>query len=115
MSLFAGAAHADLTVGVYQELLKWSPAERAIVENYVHGVAKGYLGANTSLAQNGQALLFCFNGDLALDQANNIARNAVAQALRKGSKATDMPVELLLLFQLVADDSARIAPMSNSI
>lgn len=45
LGLIAGAAHADLTVAVYQELLKGTKAERAIVENYVHGVAKGYLWA----------------------------------------------------------------------
>ena len=97
--LLPSLAHADLTVKVYQELLQGSPAERTIVQNYVGGVAKGYLWANIALAQKGQSPLFCFKGDLDTAQANQIAAEALAQALFMNLK-NDTPVEMLLLLRL---------------
>lgn len=51
---FATVAQADLNVKTYVELLQGNETEKAVVENYVGGVGKGYLWANTIMYHNKQ-------------------------------------------------------------
>lgn len=57
---------------------------------------KATCGLSTILRQEGNTPLCSFDGDLDNDQANDVARIAFAEMLRKDKKATDVPVELLL-------------------
>lgn len=99
---FATVAQADLNVKTYVELLQGSKTEKAIVKNYVGGVGKGYLWANTILSQNKQAVLFCYDGDYSTEDFNNIAINAVNVIINhpKYDETDDTSVEMLLLYKL---------------
>ena len=99
---FATAAQSDLNVKTYVELLQGNETEKAIVENYVGGVGKGYLWANTILSQNKQAELFCYNGDYSTEDFNNMAINSVNVIINhpKYDETDDTSVEMLLLYKL---------------
>lgn len=99
---FATVAQADLNVKTYVELLQGSETEKAIVENYVGGVGKGYLWANTILYQNKQAELFCYDGEYSTEDFNNIAIEAVNVIVKhpKYDETDDTSVEMLLLYKL---------------
>lgn len=87
---------ADLSVSVFKTLSIGTKTEKAILENYIGGVGKGYLWANAS----GQAPLFCYKGDYTTDQIRDIAANAVKEHLKNTPNDTEAPVELLLLGRL---------------
>lgn len=97
--MFPSLACADLTIEAYQDLQQGSPTDKAMVEMYVGGTAKGYLWANTILVRKGQSPLFCFDGDLHTSQANKIAGEGVAKGLSRGLES-DTPVEMMLLLEL---------------
>lgn len=102
VAFFTTAVQADLNVKTYAELIQGSKTEKAIVENYIGGVGKGYLWANTILSQNKQAELFCYSGDYSTEDFNNIAIEAVNVIINhpKYDETDNTSVEMLLLYKL---------------
>lgn len=74
--------------------------ERGMVEQYVGGVGKGYLGANGALASAKQPGLFCYDGDYTTGQLRDLLVAEMTEFLKRRPDATDQPVEMLLLYRL---------------
>lgn len=102
LTLVSTVVEADLNVKTYAELLQSGETEKAIVENYVGGVGKGYLWANTVLKKKKEVELFCYDGDYSIEDFNNIAREAVNVIIShpKYDETDDTSVEMLLLYKL---------------
>lgn len=103
VALAPAIAFADLSPDAFRQLSAGNKTEKAMIEMYVGGVAKGYLNANGLLSSIGQKPLFCFDGDIDTGRAHKIAADAIKEHLAKspGDSKKEI-VEVLLMMKLKA-------------
>lgn len=103
VALAPAIAFADLSPDAFKQLSAGNKTEKAMIEMYVGGVAKGYLNANGLLSATGQKPLFCYKGDIDTAQAHKIAAQAIKEHLAKSpGESKEEIVEMLIMMKLRA-------------
>jgi len=101
MIMFANSVNADLSINAFKQLSAGSDNDKATIEMYVGGVAKGFLHSNAYLKASKQSQIFCFSGDIGTGKAYQLADQAINEHLSKSpGDGKEEIVELLLLMKL---------------